>query len=232
MRVELEPIFVLHTRPYRDTSLLVDIFSQNYGCLTLVAKGARKPKQNQRHLLQPFIPLLASWQGKSQLKTLIAIEAVADRYNLQGKFLYSGMYANELLSYLLTSGDAAPDIFKLYHSLLQYLNEKNELEPGLRRFELLLLSELGYGIDFTSEAINGDSIQASQHYGLIVDRGFVAEEYCSDQNPACYSGEQLLHIAKDQYESDEVRRAAKKITRLALQAHLKGKQLKSRELFR
>jgi DNA repair protein RecO (recombination protein O) len=231
MRAELQPAFILHTRPYRDTSLLVDLLSKDFGCITLVAKGARKPKQHQRNLLQPFLPILVSWQGKSQLKTLISVEASSQRIELQEKFLYSAMYLNELLSYLLPPDDPIADIYDAYQTTLSRLQQKDDLEPCLREFEFLLLAELGYGLDFSCEATSGEVIEPGRRYGLVLDEGFILESHCQENIPAYYLGEHLISIAKGEYHDNEVSRTAKHIIRAALQPHLRGKQLKSRELF-
>ena len=231
MRAELQPAYILHTRAYRDTSLLVDIFSANYGRLSLIAKGARKPKQYQRHLLQPFIPLLISWQGKGQLKTLLAVEASAPSLELQGRFLYSGLYLNELLNYILPPNDASQGVFELYVAALDQLRLQVDLECCLRQFEFLLLSELGYGIDFTMDIANGQPIKETSVYRFVVEQGFV--EVLSDIGEMpCYPGGLLIAIAHQQFDCLEVRRAAKAISRQALAPYLQGRELKSRELFK
>lgn len=232
MRVELQPAYVLHTRPYRDTSLLVDILSQYYGRLTLVAKGARRPKQQQRSLLQSFIPLCVSWQGNSQLKTLIHVEAVDSRFTLENHFLYSAMYVNELLNYLLIPGDPSPDIFRLYAQVCHQLGAQDDLQSCLRYFEFSLLDELGYGIDFTTEITTGERIQLERDYGFVADQGFIDSKYCDSGILAYYKGEWLLSIAQHQYHDEHVRRAAKTLSRLALGLQLGDKTLKSRELFK
>ncbi len=232
MRAELQPAYIIHTRPYRDTSLLVDIFTEDYGRLTLVAKGARQPKQRQRHLFQPFIKLLISWQGKSELKTLIGIEAVADAFALKNKFLYSALYANELLIYLLKHEDAAPDIYHLYTLLLLKLSQQEDLESTLRQFEFSLLAELGYAIDFTAESTTGELIEAHHNYYFVADEGFVLESDSSIKNLSiCYPGSHLLSIAESKYSDPSVRKSAKAIARTALNLHLQGRVIKSRELF-
>ncbi len=232
MRVELQPAYVLHTRPYRDTSLLVDVFTEDYGRLTLVAKGARQPKQRQRHLFQPFIKLLISWQGKSELKTLIGIEAVVDTFTFENKFLYSALYANELLIYLLRHEDAAPDIYRLYTLLLFKLAQQEDLESTLRQFEFSLLAELGYAIDFSQEAINGEPIEANSYYHFVVDTGFILESVSNVNSQSTrYLGSHLLAIAENKYSDSIVRKSAKSIARTALNVYLQGKVIKSRELF-
>lgn len=231
MRIELQPAYVLHSRPFRDTSLLVDFFTRDYGRVTLIAKGARNPKQNQRHSLQAFAPLSISWQGKSELKTLIGNESLGNSFALEGRFLYSAFYANELLSYLLAQGDSVMEVYDLYSDLLFSLQKKTDLEITLRNFEFSLLNLMGYGIDFEYEASEGRPILAEERYGFISEAGFFPEEQCTDKMLAIYPGMHLLSISKGQYTDPVARQLAKKITRIAFATLLQGKKIKSRELF-
>ena len=229
MRVDLQPAYVLHTRPFRDTSLLVNIFSMDHGRLTLVAKGARNSKSQRRQLLQPFIPLHLSWQGKHALKTLTAIEASKAFIALQDKYLYSGFYINELLMYLLPENDSADSIFQLYEHSLGQLMQRSDLEHCLRYFEFSLLADLGYGIDFSCDSESSIPINPEHHYGLDPELGFTLCDHNSSQ--LCFSGAELLAIADHNYSTAAVRRAAKQIARLILDFYLQGKVIKSRDLF-
>lgn len=231
MRVEQQPAFVLHTRPFRDSSLLVDLLSEDYGRLTLVAKGARQSKRGWRQLLQPFIPLDVSWQGNGELKTLTAADAAGEAVLLQGHYLYSGFYANELLTYLLKPYDAAPDLFQLYQQLLYILQQKPDLEQCLRGFELSLLTELGYGIDFSVDTATTEPIRANQSYGFSPNTGFINQEAYPDAG-RYFAGEHIIAIGQNQLEGSAIKQAAKQITRIALAFYLQGKTIKSRELFK
>lgn len=234
MRIELQPAYILHSRPFRDTSLIVDFFTRDYGRVSLLAKGARNPKQKQRQLLQPFSPLAISWQGKSDLKTLIGVEPLGQAFQLVNRFLYSGFYANELLSYLLAQGDNAEDVYDLYAQLLTQLEQQGDLEPTLRHFEFLLLNYLGYGINFEYD-VDGSAIDSGKNYGFVSELGFIVEELCSPEVLPKISfrvqGSHLLAIAAGCYDDVQTRQFAKKITRAALATHLQGKAIKSRELF-
>lgn len=242
-RIDLQLCYILHTRPYRDTSLLVDVLSQEHGKLTLIAKGARKAKSNQRYLLQPFIPVLLSWQGKSALKTLVGIEPALQKTMvshstlsstvsaLVGKKLYSGMYVNELLTYLLPQDDPVDQIFDAYQLLLEQLTgDHSEIEPCLRRFEFSFLDELGYGVNVYQDADTGSAIHANTDYVFVQQHGFVVHN--SEHSPqAVFSGQALLNIQQGDFTNVLTLQAAKILARTALQPHLKGRQLKSRELF-
>jgi DNA repair protein RecO (recombination protein O) len=234
--IDLQRCYVLHTRPYRDTSLLVDILSQQYGKLTLIARGARKTSkstQNPRYLLQPFIPLSLSWQGKSSLKTLTTMEAAAPSISLVGNRLYSAMYANELLTYLLQEDDdPSEDIYLDYEVLLQRLSDTQySIEAALRQFEFTLLAALGYEINFTHDAYNQQPLDASASYYYIQEQGFVAVEEHPDIRDRSFNGEALLYIAANHYDSLDTRRVAKQVARIALSPHLRNRPLKSKELF-
>lgn len=142
----LEKAFVLHTRPYRDTSLLVDFFTLDAGRVTAVARGARGPKSRLKGLLQPFVPLLINWYGKTELVTLGGADANGASITLNGDVLISGMYLNELLMRLLTRFDPLPHLFEQYNRTIIALSQKQLPELCLRLFELNLLNELGYGL--------------------------------------------------------------------------------------
>jgi DNA repair protein RecO (recombination protein O) len=260
MKVELENAYVLHSRPFKDSSLLVDFFTENFGRITLVAKGARQQKKKGNFLLQPFICLKISWQGKSQLKTLISTEIstyvtndeVEDNVNtvlnnniepennkLQGNYLYSGFYANELLTYLLPFDEPNTGIFFLYTNLLISLKNKLDLEKTLRLFEFSLLSELGYGIDFISSASTNKSINSSKQYYYEPSDGFVCVGI-NDENKEnslivgrhFFDGHIILGVYNQEYNNKTVRQAAKYISRISFDYLLMGKKIKSRDFFR
>lgn len=232
MRVELQAAYVLHTRSYRDTSLLVEFFTPQYGRISAVAKGVRassKLAKQKRSLLQAFKPLLISWGGKSDLKSLFHIEALASSYALQGERLFSAMYINELLSRLLHSEEDSEDIFYLYQQLLSQLNQQEPVDIILRRFELSLLECLGYGIELQSIADSGEPIHAEGHYQYFPEQGF--RPYHGSQAVLnSFSGADLLAIAAQDFQP-AARAAAKRLCRQVLGFYLGSKPLKSRELF-
>lgn len=232
-RIELQPAYILHTRPYRDTSLLVDVLTEDHGKITLVAKGARSKKNKQRSLFQPFQSLSISWQGKSSLKTLIDIEAISTGFFLQGNCLYSAMYVNELLTYLLPQDDPSDQIFIDYQQLLYSLAQPEvQLEPCLRRFEFSLLTMLGYGVDCSVDS-DGHDIIDHQSYRWLDNHGFIVsqEGQVYLDSPPVFSGAALQAIASNDYSSDQTRKTAKLLIRQLLAPLLKGKTIKSRELF-
>lgn len=235
MRVELQPAFILHTRPYRNTSVLVDFLTPEYGRVTAVARGIRsgsKSAKQKRALFQPFTPLLVGWGGKSELKSLNHFESEQLAYCLSGKKLFSALYMNELLCRLVLQQEESSPLFALYRFTLQSLQLEQNIDIVLRRFELELLALLGYAIELSVDAETGLAVEAGRDYRFIADRGFravvlgVADSSAIDM----FSGDDLLALSRGDY-TPEVRRVAKRLCRQALHFHLGGKPLKSRELF-
>ncbi|BFM20359.1 DNA repair protein RecO [Gilvimarinus japonicus] len=228
-RIELQPAFVVHARPYRDTSFLVDCFTPDHGRVCAVARGVRRGKNNQRSLLNPFIPLLISLQGKSSLKLLTGIETSGHRLDLVGTRLFSGLYLNELLLRVLSEWDSCPDLFRHYTEALGELACEVDVELVLRRFEKHLLQELGYGIDWRCDADTGQLLKPDAWYRLDTQSGFIPVGAAGLANT--YSGACLMDIASDQYALPDTKRVAKHISRALLRPLLGEQPLKSRQLF-
>lgn len=230
MATELQPAYILHTRPYRDTSMLVDFFTPTYGRVTAVARGVRSRKTPKRNLLNPFTRLLISFQGKTDLKLLTHFEAEGTHFTLSAKHLFSGFYLNELLVRLLPELDSHPDIYALYEQSLYALNAQQDLEPVLRYFEFQLLHELGYGIHFEIDAKTGLELSDTSHYCLDTSLGFYAAEFDVPIHHQ-FSGLHLRAIAAHDFSLAEVKQTAKRISRILLKPLLGTKPLMSRELF-
>jgi len=233
MNTENEKAYVLHKRNYRESSHLVDLFSRDYGRLRAVAKGARGKRKLGGQQLQAFTPLSLSWRGKGDLKSLIGVEASGSSAALQGEKLYIGLYLNELLVRLLPEYVPHENLFDRYSDLIAQLGANTDLEPLLRRFELLLLEEIGYGFDLTSELAENRPIVAGELYYFRSDQGFIrVDTFAGQGKESCFEGECLLAMAEDDFQSAEVRRCAKRLLRKALQAQLGERPLLSRQLFR
>lgn len=222
--------FVLHGRPYSETSLLLDLFTEGNGKIRLLAKGARSRRSNLKGCLQPFTPLLVRWGGKGEIKTLRSAEAVSLALPLTGTMLYSGLYVNELLARILDSETAYPSLFFDYLQCLQILaGSTDSFEYALRRFELALLEQLGYGIDFLHCAGSGEPISENMTYVYREEKGFIASLI---QGGLTFTGRDLAALAEREFPDAETLKAAKRFTRIALKPYLGNKPLKSRELFR
>ncbi len=229
MRIELQPAYVLHARPYRDTSLLVDFFTPAAGRVSAVARGVRQRKSRSRSLLNPFTRLLISLQGKTDLKLLTAVEADHQVYALHGEQLFSGFYLNELLLRLLPEQDAHDALFEAYEFGLRSLQAQAPIEPVLRCFELTCLTELGYGVDFYCDARTGEPLRHGDDYTFVPQQGFISRSV-SDTSPA-FSGALIHQLAERDFSGEGSRQAAKYLCRLMLAPLLGSRPLKSRELF-
>jgi DNA repair protein RecO (recombination protein O) len=232
MRVKLQPAYVVHSRPYRDSSALLDVFTAEYGRISLVARGVRRTsrKGTRAALLQPFIPLLLSYSGRSELKTLGETESVQGPLVLGGARLFSGMYMNELVVRLLHQNDAHPLLFAAYDESLKALAGLSEVDTVLRKFELILLNELGYGLAADVDGISGQPIQQDLRYRYESECGLVVVSDDAPGHDGIYKGSDLMRIASGEY-GGPVRNAAKCLLREALAVHLGSAPLRSRELF-
>nr|WP_302981944.1 DNA repair protein RecO [Plesiomonas shigelloides] len=222
--------FVLHGRPYSETSLLLDIFTEEEGRVRMLAKGARSRRSQLKGCLQPFTPLLLRWSGRGEVKTLRSAEPAALALPFSGIALYSALYVNELVTRVLEPQTPYSGVFTDYLTCLRELAQypKNP-EPALRRFELALLPALGYGVDFLHCAGSGLEVEPNMTYRYRSEKGFIASMIV---DPLSFSGDQLQALAARQFDSAEQLKAAKRFTRMALKPYLGGKPLKSRELFR
>lgn len=229
-RVDLQPAYVLHRRPYRETSCLLELFTPEYGRITAIAKGVRKPRSATQGLLEPFYPLVVSWYGKGELMTLIHVEAQGAAAQLRGECLFAGFYLNELLVSLLEKWDPHPRLFVQYEQALAALQTETLEEPSLRSFEKALLEELGYGVLPTSDTALQNSFVESRYYRFIPEQGFVLQE-AGSASSQLFSGKSLIAIAREEWHDDDVLRDAKRLTRLVLAPLLGARPLYSRKLF-
>ena len=221
--------FVLHRRAYSETSLLVDVFTEDTGRLSLLAKGARARRSAWKSVLQPFTPLLLRWSGKSGLKILTKAEPAAITLPLQQIALYSGFYVNELICRVLEQETAQPQLFQDYlRCLTELAGTPLAVEPVLRRFEFQLLQSLGYGVDFLHCAGSGQPIDENMTYRYREEQGFMASLI---KDNLTFYGRDLLAFEQRRFDDSTVLQAAKRFTRLALKPYLGSKPLKSRELF-
>ncbi|MTC43586.1 DNA repair protein RecO [Providencia sp. wls1921] len=222
--------FVLHSRPYSETSLLIDFFTEGEGKIRLLAKGARRNRSPLRGCLQPFTPLLIRWSGKGEIKTLINADPVSLALPLSGTVLYSGLYLNELTARVIEFGTPYSSLFFDYLNCLQVLaGSERTPESALRQFELALLSYLGYGVDFLHCAGSGEPVSDTMTYRYREEKGFIGS-LVVDQ--LTFTGKQLRALADRAFPDADTLKAAKRFTRMALKPYLGGKPLKSRELFR
>jgi DNA repair protein RecO (recombination protein O) len=229
-RVQLAAGYVLHQRPYRESSALLEVFTEEYGRLGLVARGVRSAKSRQRGELQPFRALRLSWQTRGELGTLTGLEPDGMAPSLHGSALYSAFYLNELLMLLLVRHDPHPGLFATYRDSLQLLAVAEDIEPVLRLFELSLLQEAGYGLQLDSDALSGEPLRPDRFYDYHLESGPVP--VAGEVGGAfVFSGASLLAMAHRDLGAPDVLRDAKRLLRSALKLYLGDRPLKSRELF-
>lgn len=215
---ELAPAWLLHRRPFRNTSLIIDLFLPGQGRVGAVARGGRR-----NPALAPFLPLWVNLKAGGELFTLRDSEPRGPALSLAGRALFCGFYVNELMMRLLHRDDAHPDLWPVYEGTLTALAGEVPLDVTLRRFERMLLEEVGYGLTLEWDA-EGRPLEAGVRYRWVPEQGFVADA-------GGYPGELLTALGEDRW-NDDVRRLAKALLREALAPHLGDRPLRSRELFR
>ncbi len=231
--------FLLHHRPFRDSSVIAEFFTVEWGRVPAVVKAARGSSTRMRQMaanMQPFQQLQVSLSGKGELKTLISVES-EKTFNLQGRNLFAALYLNELTLRLLHRLDPYPDLWLLYRASLQRLSVSPALESVLRVYELGLLQQLGYGFVFDVDASSGESIHADEAYCFEAERGFIKQTGLAlYAGQATIAGRDLLSLSQGaksaaaEWTASELR-ILKRICRQALAPLLGSKPLKSRELF-
>ena len=227
-RLEDEPAFVLHSYPYRETSLVLEVLSRNYGRLALVARGARRPRSALRGLLMSFQPLTMSWFGKHELRTLHSAEWQGGQPQLQGKALLCGFYLNELLLNLMARDDPHDQLFDYYQLTLQRLAHEQDHAATLRCFEKHMLQELGYALLLEHDADSGELIESTAHYRYVIEYG--ASKNSEQGMPIL--GKTLQDMATDDYRDPLSAQQSKQLMRMLLNHHLAGKPLHTRELIK
>ena len=225
-----EPAYVLHRRPWRETSLMVDVFTLNHGRMTVIAKGASSAKSPLKAQLQPFQPLVMDWVGQGDLKTLTQVDVRSGPALTRTISLYSGLYLNELLQRVLPASDPHPTLFAAYIDAIGQLSGTTDVEPVLRQFELAFASALGYDFAWDITTDTGQSVEAGRQYCYDPEQGIVAgvSPGVRLQN---LPGEVLLGLARGDFQSDTCRRVSKRVMRVLTDYLLQGRPLNSRSLF-
>jgi DNA repair protein RecO (recombination protein O) len=222
-----QPVYVLHTYPFKETSLVVELFSQQFGRIAAVAKGARRPHSAMRGMLQSFQMLDGAWSGKNELKTLHSLDWSAGLTLLKGEALMCGFYMNELLLRLLPREDAHENLFAYYQATLSNLAKDENLAITLRRFELKLLQEMGYAVPLLADE-NDASIESGKTYRYEAEYG--ACSLSSTKNGVQLSGKTMLDMARDDYADLQTQSQSKQLMRYLLAHYLGDKPLHTRQL--
>ncbi|MDZ7663125.1 DNA repair protein RecO [Thiohalophilus sp.] len=231
-RQQLQYGFILHSRPYRDTSSLLEVFTRDGGRVSLVARGVRGSRARNSARLEAFVPLLFSWAGRGELRTMTAVEAAGGTFSLPGSRIISGFYMNELILRLLHRDDPHPELFVCYERGLQgLLDDAKPQEAVLRRYERELLEELGYGLALDVDTETGEPLHADAQYCYYPEQGPVQSVVAKQVDCPQISGRTLLAIRDNDYQDPQVLREAKILMRFLLSRHLDNRPLKSRELY-
>lgn len=229
-RQESREAFVLHSYPYRETSLLLEVFARNFGRVSMVARSARSPRSALRGVLLAFQPLTLSWFGKGEVRTLARAEWIGGTPRLQGEALMCGFYLNELLLRLLPREDPHDALFARYADALQQLAFRDDSAPVLRSFERALLKELGYAMALERDSANGSAIDPAKAYRYDPERGPI--EAGDPASESVVSGRTLIDMARDDYSDPLTQQQAKALMRTLLNHRLEYQPLRSRRVFR
>jgi DNA repair protein RecO (recombination protein O) len=227
-RVDSQPAFVLHSYPFRETSLIIDVFSRDFGRVALMARGARRPRSALRGLLLAFQPLELAWAGKGEVQTLMKAEWQGGQPLLTGKALFFAYYLNELLIQLLPREDAHERLFSVYAKTLRHFALRLR-EGDLRCFERAFLQELGYGLTLEHDA-DGAPIDAAGHYAYAIENGPVRLPRAG-HSALSVSGKTLVDLAQDDFSDPRSLQEAKQLMRALIAHYSDGKGLDTRRIF-
>lgn len=232
-KVDAQPAFVLHTIPFRETSLIVEVFSRDFGRMSLLARGARRPRAAIRGLLMAFQPIEVGWAGKGEVLTLMKAEWQGGLPLLSGEALFCGYYLNELLMHLLPREDAHEHLFERYADMLGRLAADpagKGREADLRSFEKALLQELGYGLTLERDS-SGQHIEPEGIYTYRMEQGPVRVEH-AEAAAQTVSGQTLLDLAAEDFSDPRSRSEAKALMRTLMAYYLAGVELETRKIFK
>ncbi len=229
-RVQQQPGFVLHRRPFRDSSQILDLLTRDHGRVTVVARGSRGSKSRLAGVLRPFLPLRVSWVARSDLGTLTGAEAAGAPADLRGDALLSAFYLNELLLHFLYRDDPQPEVHALYADTVAALVAGDEVAAALREFELEFLGLVGYAVNLDFEAGSHAELAPEQYYDYRAEQGPVPVSRSA--GPLVFAGSTLTAIAARRFAEPEVLRAASRLLRAVIAHHLGGKELQSRKVLR
>lgn len=227
----LESVFVLHSRSFGDTSLILDLFTLKRGSVSAIARGVKKKGSRLSGLLLPFTPLVVCLSGKSEILNISKVEPDGLTYNFQGHSLLSGFYLNELLVRLLPKHDPDEVLYNIYKDTLHGLRYADNWQRQrlLRLFEIKLLQEIGYGVCLNKDAANND-IDESFFYKFKFGTGFIKLESLQE-NSTIFKGSNLLALYNDNLVTADNFKTAKLLLQNYLMPLLGDKPIKTRELF-
>lgn len=225
MRIEQQPAYVLHARPYRETSLLLECLTREHGRLGVVARGVRSERGRLRRAqLEPFQPLQLDLLLRGELATLTAAEPVGTPSRLLGNGGLAGLYLNELVVRMTERQDPLPALFDAYATTLSRLATDASMAWSLRRFERDLLQALGYGLQLQYAADSGEPLVPQAHYRYSVEQGALR---CASGMPRSVRGSDLLALQCDVMPDAEGLRGLRPMMRDIIRFHLGGAELRA-----
>jgi DNA repair protein RecO (recombination protein O) len=227
-RVDHQLAYVLMSQPWKETSLLVEILTRDYGRLSLIARSARRPKSVLRGVLMPFAPLEIAWFGKNELRTLHSAEWCYGIVQLTNIFLWSGFYINELVLRLTARDDPMPEFFDIYDKTMRAFASQYELSTTLRHFELSLLQLFGYSLTLDQD-VNGERVVPENYY-LCKPKTLPQIVTTYSPNDLVSDGAVLLAISKRDFSSDKACRFARRLTKKWIESLLPNGKLSVREI--
>jgi len=230
-RQDQQPAFVLHSYPFRETSLIVEAYSRDHGRVALVARGARRPKSSLRGVLLPFQPLLLSWTGRRELRTLTHAEWQGAYAPLKGRALICGFYLNELLLKLLPRDDPHERLFAIYQGTLAALGGGADQFALLRRFEIELLRELGYAVILDRDVERDEPVARERSYVYVIERGPVRGGD-APRNGVELSGQTLIDMQSGIFASAVTQQQSRALMRTLINHYLVDQVLHTRQLLR
>jgi DNA repair protein RecO (recombination protein O) len=231
-RHDHQPAHVLHSYPFRETSLVLETFTRDHGRVALIARGARRPRSGLRSVLLAFQPLLVSWTGRGELRTLVAAERSGAHAPLKARALICGFYLNELLLKLLARDDPHERLYAIYCDTLAAMGQAGDQAAMLRRFELSLLSELGYAVVLDREAASGSPIIAGRNYVYVVERGPLAADRPDAAKGVELTGQTLLDMQRGDFARGATQQQSKLLMRTLISHYLGHQVLHTRQLLR
>jgi len=231
MKVGLTPCHILHQRSYKESSLILDVFSREYGKLSLVSRGIKKKKTNERYLMQANQRLNIAWSIRGEMGTLTDIESDGNFTTLDGSRAISAFYLAELLVRLLHKHEPYQKLFDAYSIALGKLKKKSPEDTTLRVFEKHLISSLGYGLVLDHDVDSGMAIEEDKNYFYYIDHGPV-ENQIKTSGFVTVSGRTLITLDRENIDNPIDLLEAKNLMRKTLKKHLGDKPLASRELYR
>ena len=225
MRIEQQPAYVLHARPYRETSLLLECLTREHGRLGVIARGVRGEKARLRRAqLEPFQPVAMDLLLRGELATLTAVESVGVPLRMIGDAALASLYLNELVVRLTERQDPFPGLFDVYAKTLVRLATGEPLAWTLRRFERDLLEAIGYGLQLEYDSENGEPLESDGHYRYLVDQGAVRSVA---SHAKVVRGSDLLALQQDQMPDNAGLRALRDLMREIIRFHLGGGELRA-----